>query len=324
MGDNPNWNRFLLHAYRSQATIMKVGDNHDRDGFRAFRKYLTGIAYRMLGSFAEAEDIVQEAYLRWHKVDHSTVVDPKSFLARITTRLCLDVLKSARMRRETYVGPWLPEPLIEGLVTENSPEEDLAGDLSVAMMLALERLSPLERAAFLLHDIFEMGFPAVAETIGRSEESARQLAARARKNLRSSRPRYKVDEAEENAITKAFFVASRTGDLASLSKLLAENVVFHSDGGGKRTAATNILEGIARVAQFIAGYGQKGFAQYGLPPVRFTHVNNLPGFATIEADGLPQTMSFEIEDGKITAIYVMRNPDKLKHVTAEWIRQGTQ
>ncbi|MGE0238615.1 MAG: sigma-70 family RNA polymerase sigma factor [Parvibaculaceae bacterium] len=292
--------------------------------FETYRKYLTGIAYRMLGSYAEAEDVVQDVYLRWHKVDHGTVIDPKAFLARITTRLCLDILKSARMRRETYVGQWLPEPLIEGLVDESSPEEELAGDLSVAMMLALERLSPLERAAFLLHDIFEMGFPAVAETIGRSEESARQLAARARKNLRSGRPRYKVNEAEETAVTRAFFTASRTGDLAGLSKLLADNVVFHADGGGKRTAATNVLEGIARVTQFIAGYGQKLFPLHGLPPVRFTRVNNMPGFATIEADGLPQTMSFEIGGGKITAIYVMRNPDKLKHVTAEWIRQGAQ
>jgi RNA polymerase sigma-70 factor (ECF subfamily) len=288
--------------------------------FESYRKYLAGIAYRMLGSYAEAEDVVQEAYLRWHKVDHSTVVDPKSFLARITTRLCLDILKSARMRRETYVGQWLPEPLIEGLVDESSPEEELAGDLSVAMMLALERLSPLERATFLLHDIFEMGFPAIAETIGRSEESARQLAARARKNLRAQRPRYKVDAEEQSAITQAFFTAAHTGDLAGLSKLLAENVVLHSDGGGKRAAAPRILAGPMRVAKFIAGYGKKGFAQYGLPPVRFTHVNSMPGFATIEADGLPQTMSFEIEDGKITAIYVMRNPDKLKHVTTEWVR----
>lgn len=292
--------------------------------FEPCRKYLAGIAYRMLGSYAEAEDVVQDVYLRWHEVDHGTVVDAKSFLARITTRLCLDILKSARMRRETYVGQWLPEPLIAGLVDESSPEEDLAGDLSVAMMLALERLSPLERAAFLLHDIFEMGFPAVAETIGRSEESARQLAARARKNLRSDRPRYKVNEAEESAITQAFFTASRTGDVNGLSKLLADNVVFHADGGGKRAAATNILDGIARVVQFIAGHGQKLFPLYGLPPVRFTRINNMPGFATLEADGLPQTMSFDIEDGKITAIYVMRNPDKLKPVTPEWIRQGKQ
>jgi RNA polymerase sigma-70 factor (ECF subfamily) len=296
----------------------------DEKTFEPHRRYLTGIAYRMLGSYAEAEDVVQDVYLRWHRADTSAVVDPKAFLARITTRLCLDVLKSARMRRETYVGPWLPEPLIEGLVDPGSPEEDLAGDLSVAMLLALERLSPLERAAFLLHDIFEMGFPAVAETIGRSEDSARQLAARARKNLRSSRPRYKVDEKEESAITEAFYTASRTGDLIGLTKLLAEDVVFQSDGGGKRTAATRILEGIDQVAQFIAGYGRKGFEHFGMPPVRFVHINNMPGFATIEVDGLPQTTSFEIEKGKITAIYVMRNPDKLKHVTGEWIRQGEQ
>ena len=290
--------------------------------FEPYRKYLTGIAYRMLGSYAEAEDVVQDVYLRWHKVDHGTVIDPKSFLARTTTRLCLDVLKSARIRRETYVGQWLPEPLLEGLVDQSSVAEDLAGDLSVAMMLALERLSPLERAAFLLHDIFEMGFPAVAETIGRSEESARQLAARARKNLRSSRPRYKVNEAEEGAIAEAFFTASRTGDLSGLSQLLAADVIFHADGGGKRPAAVNVLHGISQVAQFIADFGHKGFMQHGLPPVRFTRVNNMPGIATIEADGVPQTMSLEIRDGRIAAIYVMRNPDKLKHVTVEWIRNG--
>jgi RNA polymerase sigma-70 factor (ECF subfamily) len=301
---------------------LKVEAAMAQSDFEPHRRYLTGLAYRMLGSYAEAEDVVQEAYLRWHRAERDTVIDPKSFLARIVTRLCLDVLKSARMRRETYVGQWLPEPLIEGLVDESSPEEELAGDLSVAMMLALERLSPLERAAFLLHDIFEMGFPAVAETIGRSEESARQLATRARKNLRSSRPRYKVDEAEESAITQAFFTASRTGDMASLSKLLAEDVIFHADGGGKRTVATNILEGIRRVAQFIGGYGKKGFPLFGFPPVRFTRFNGMPGFATIEHDGLPQIMSLEIQDGKITAIYVMRNPDKLRHITAEWVQTG--
>ena len=294
----------------------------DDTEFEPHRKYLTGVAYRMLGSYAEAEDVVQDVYLRWHRTDRSAVVDARSFLARVTTRLCLDVLKSARMRRETYVGPWLPEPLIEGLADPSSPEEELAGDLSVAMMLALERLSPLERAAFLLHDIFEMGFPAVAETIGRSEESARQLAARARRNLRSGRPRYQVDAEEEAAITKAFYTASRTGDLIGLTKLLAENVVFQSDGGGKRSAAAKILEGIDQVAQFIAGYGRKGFEHSGLPPVRFAQINHMPGFATIEVDGLPQTTSFEIEDGRITAIYVMRNPDKLKHVTPEWVRNG--
>jgi len=290
--------------------------------FEAHRKYLTGIAYRMLGSYAEAEDVVQDVYLRWHRTDHGDVVDPKAFLARITSRLCLDVLKSARRRRETYVGPWLPEPLIEGLVDESTPAEELAGDLSVAMMLALERLSPLERAAFLLHDIFEMGFPAVAETIGRSEESARQLASRARKNLRSARPRYKVDAEEEGAITRAFYDAAYRGDLAGLSKLLAEDVEFQSDGGGIRPAATKILAGIMQVAKFIAGYGQKTFAGHGMSPVRFARINGMPGFATIEADGLPQTMSFEVKDGKVTGIYVIRNPEKLKHVTAEWIREG--
>jgi RNA polymerase sigma-70 factor (ECF subfamily) len=292
--------------------------------FEAHRKYLTGIAYRMLGSYAEAEDVVQDVFLRWHRTDHRDVVDPKAFLARITSRLCLDVLKSARRRRETYVGPWLPEPLIEGLVDESSPAEELAGDLSMAMMLALERLSPLERAAFLLHDIFEMGFPAVAETIGRSEDSARQLASRARKNLRSGRPRYKVDPQEEGAITRAFYDAAYKGDLGALSKLLAEDVEFQSDGGGIRPAATKILSGIRQVAKFIAGYGQKTFAGQGMSPVRFARINGMPGFATLEADGLPQTMSFEIKDGKVTGIYVIRNPEKLRHVTADWIRSAGQ
>ncbi|QIG50753.1 sigma-70 family RNA polymerase sigma factor [Nordella sp. HKS 07] len=292
--------------------------------FETHRKYLTGLAYRMLGSYAEAEDVVQDVYLRWHRTDQREVVEPRAFLTRVTSRLCLDVLKSARRRRETYVGPWLPEPLIEGLVDESSPAEELAGDLSVAMMLALERLSPLERAAFLLHDIFEMGFPAVAETIGRSEESARQLASRARRNLRSGRPRYKVEAAEEGAITRAFHEAASRGDLAGLSKLLGDNVVLQSDGGGNRTAAVKILSGITQVAKFLTGYGLKTFASHGVMPVRFTRINGMPGFATIEADGLPQTMSFEITDGKVTGIYVVRNPEKLKHITAEWIRDDAK
>jgi RNA polymerase sigma-70 factor (ECF subfamily) len=290
--------------------------------FEAHRSALQGLAYRMLGSVAEAEDMVQTAWLRWQKLDHSTVRDANALLRRIVTRLCLDELKSARRRREQYVGPWLPEPLVEGLAQDVDPIEDVAEDLSVAMMLALERLSPLERAAFLLHDIFEIGFPEVAATLDRSEENCRQLSARARRHMNAARPRYRPKQDESAAIVRAFFTAARSGDVTGLSRLLAEDVKLRSDGGGKRIAASNILAGTERVSRYLAGFGRKALRRgHGLPPVRYTRINGLPGFVTLEMDGLPQTTALEIADGKVHAVYIVRNPEKLSHLPETWIKQ---
>lgn len=276
--------------------------------FALLRPRLTRIAYRMLGSVAEAEDIVQDAYLRWHGADRSAVTDPKAFLSKTVTRLCLDHLKSARVKRETYIGPWVPEPMIE------TNEADEADDITLTLMMALERLSPLERAAFLLHDVFGQGFDQVAQAIERDPAACRQLASRARAHVRAAKPRFPVSPAEGADIAKAFFDASRSGEVGPLQALLAKDVTLYSDGGGKRLAALNPIYGDLNVARFIAGVTRK--ASEAQLNWRQEVVDGLPGVVVIENGEVQQTMAFEIDDGKITAIYVVRNPDKLRHVSA--------
>ncbi len=272
--------------------------------FDPLRPRLIRVAYRMLGSVADAEDIVQEAFIRWMKADRAEVREPEAFLRRTVTRLCLDQLKSARHQRETYIGPWLPDPIVE----EAAEEEDV----TLPLMLALERLSPLERAAFLLHDVFGLGFDEVAASIDRDEAACRQLAARARQHVREERPRYQVEKKRGLEIAHAFFAASRHGDMGALTAMLAADVSFHADGGGKRSAAKKSIIGFEAVMKLNKALAAI-FGQYGSELVRFCVINGLPGFITREADGM-QTTALDIEDGKITAIYVTRNPDKLRHL----------
>jgi RNA polymerase sigma-70 factor (ECF subfamily) len=272
--------------------------------FDPLRPLLTRLAYRMLGSVADAEDVVQDAFLRWLAADRGEVREPAAFLRRTVTRLCLDELKSARHNRETYIGPWLPDPLVE------EEEED---DVTLPLMLALERLSPLERAAFLLHDVFGVGFDEVATTIGRDAAATRQLAARARTHVREARPRYKLEKEQGLEIANAFFAASRSGDMGALGALLAADVGMWSDGGGKRPAALTPVLGFDIVMKLHRSLAVL-FGKYGSTLVHAGMINGLPGFVTREADGELQTTALEIEDGKVTAIYVMRNPDKLRHV----------
>lgn len=276
--------------------------------FDPLRPKLIRVAYRMLGSVAEAEDVVQDAFLRWFDTDRTVVREPEAFLRRIVTRLSLDVLKSARRKRETYVGPWLPEPILEA-------ESDEIEDVTLPLMLALERLSPLERAAFLLHDVFGVGFDEVAETIGRDQASCRQLASRARSHVRAGRPRYQISRERGREIAEAFFTASRAGDLATLRSLLAEDVTVHSDGGGKRPAAMAPIIGLAEVLEaytMLAGI----FARHPSRLIRFGVINGLPGMVTEEADATLQTTALEIVNDKVVGIYVVRNPDKLGHLEA--------
>ena len=252
---------------------------------------------------ADAEDVLQEAYLRWAAADRAAVDVPAAYLRRVVTRLCLDHLKSARVRRETYTGPWLPEPVVE---------EEPVEDVTLPLLLALERLSPLERAAFLLHDVFGESFDAIAQSIGRDPAACRQLASRARANVRMERPRYTVDRAHGMAIADAFFQASRGEGLANLGALLAADVRFHSDGGGKRPAVSRVLEGALEVLRAHQALERLRRAPSTL--VRYGFVNGLPGFVTREPDGILQTTALLIEDGLIRAIYVTRNPDKLRHL----------
>lgn len=287
--------------------VDALAGGHD---FEAHRRYLTGLAYRMLGSVAEAEDVVQDAYLRWHGADREVVADIRGYLARIVTRLCLDHLKSARVRREHYVGPWLPEPVLDDapFAAEDSPH-----DLSMTLMLALERLSPLERAAFLLHDVFDVDFPEVAEALGRTEAACRQLASRARTHVRESRPRFAVSASDGARLAEAFVTAARSGDAEGLTRILAEGAVLHSDGGGKHRAALRPILGRDKISRFFVGIARKqaSFEGFGFTAAQ---INGQPGFVIEEPGGGLQTLSFEIHNGQIAAVYVVSNPDKLKHL----------
>ncbi|HWK68797.1 MAG TPA: sigma-70 family RNA polymerase sigma factor [Rhizobiaceae bacterium] len=275
--------------------------------FDPLRPRLTRIAYRMLGSVADAEDVVQDAFIRWLGTDREAVREPEAFLRRVVTRLCLDQLKSARRRRETYVGPWLPEPVIE------TDQDGIDDDITLPLMMALERLSPLERAAFLLHDVFGAGFEEVAETIGREPAACRQLASRARAHIRAARPRFHVPREQGLKIAAAFFAASRGGEMGQLRSLLATDVTVYADGGGKATAAPEPVVGYEKVIELHVLLSRV-FAKNMSRILRYAFIDGLPGFVTIEPGGVVQTTALQIENGKITAIYVMRNPDKLRHI----------
>jgi RNA polymerase sigma-70 factor (ECF subfamily) len=260
----------------------------------------------MLGSVADAEDVVQDAFLRWLDVDRNAVREPGAFLRRIVTRLCLDRLKSARRGRETYVGTWLPEPIVES-------GEDELDDVTLPLLMALERLSPLERAAFLLHDVFGLDFEEVAATIGREPATCRQLASRARTHVRADRPRYPVPRERGLEIAEAFFAASRNGEMERLRTLLAADVTVYADGGGKVSAHTAPVAGLDEVMRLFATFAS-AFAASRSQLVRFGFINGLPGFITIERGDILQTTALEIEDGRIVAVYAVRNPDKLRHM----------
>lgn len=285
------------------------------DLFETHRRFLTRLAYRMLGSVSDAEDIVQEAWLRWRDAPRTEVEAPRAYLARTVTRLCLDQMKSARSKREFYVGAWLPEPLVEELGAAET-DADTRLDAPIALMLALERLSPLERAAFLLHDVFELDFAEIARTIDRSESACRQLAKRAREHVRIDMPpRNKIDPAEAKRFVEAFFKAAHKADTSDLQTLLAQDVAFHSDGGGKVLAIANVLHGIDRVQRFFAGIARKVISQQKATTVyRPVMINGLPGYLSLERGETLQATALDIRDGLVHAIYIVRNPDKLRHI----------
>lgn len=274
-----------------------------QESFDPLRPKLMRVAYHMLGSVPDAEDVVQEAFIRWMKADRDEVREPEAFLCRTVTRLCLDLLKSAHRQRETYIGPWLPDPMVEEEVE----------DVTLPLMLVLERLSPLERAAFLLHDVFGLEFKEIAEVIQRDAAACRQLATRARVHVRKSRPRFKVEKERGLALAEAFFQASRNGDVRALGALLTADVSAYADSGGKRPAVTEPVAGrdaVLALFDRVAAY----LREHPSTLIRMAFVNGLPGFVTREADGELQTTALLIEDGRIAAIYVMRNPDKLRHL----------
>ncbi|UTY60085.1 RNA polymerase sigma factor SigJ [Massilia sp. erpn] len=285
--------------------------------FQPHTRYMKALAYRMLGSRAEAEDVVQEAWLRWHGAQRTVVENPRAFLARTVTHLCLDQIKSAQVRREVYIGTWLPEPLVDAMEEyQPGPEaaHELAHDLSFAFMLALERLSPLERAAFLLHDIFGQSFAEIAATLERSEAACRQLAARARGKLQQQDRKASRAPQEGERLAAAFAAAVRDGDIDALSSVLAADARFFSDGGGKVEAVPHILFGRELVAKVILGFSRQRPEGMQLRPAT---VNGLPGFVLLQAGRVIQTLALQAGTaGEIESIYITRNPDKLQQVAA--------
>jgi RNA polymerase sigma-70 factor, ECF subfamily len=276
----------------------------------AARRHGFGVAYRMLGSVTEAEDVAQEAVLRLARADEP-IDEPAAWITTAATRLSIDVLRSARVRRETYVGPWLPEPLIDDAAADGA---ELADSLSQAFLVMLERLTPLERAAFLLRDVFDYSYPEIARIVVRSEPAARQLVARARKHLGAGRPRFDADERLRDRLLERFLAAAEEGDLEGLEALLAEDAILYSDGGGKAIAARRPICGAERIARFMARVTRKQH-RLGLLARRLVRVNGQPGSILRAPDGAVfSVLSVDVADGRIQTIRVVRNPDKLAHL----------
>jgi RNA polymerase sigma-70 factor (TIGR02957 family) len=280
------------------------------------------IAYRMLGSVAEAEDVVQEALLRLHGAleGGERIESPRAYVATVATRLSIDVLRSARVRRETYVGEWLPEPLVTDPSADPAREAEMSDSLSLAFLVLLERLSPEQRAAFLLHDVFGYGYGEVAEIVGKSEDNARQLAARARRHIDEGRPRFEASREQRDELARRFFAAAREGEVEALQQLLADDVVLHGDGGGRVPALGRAVHGARRVAQTLGAWSKQGARIPGIS-FRLVEVNGQPGALSFDGDGnIINVMALDIADGRVQGIRSMVNPDKLRHLgpTGNW------
>jgi RNA polymerase sigma-70 factor, ECF subfamily len=271
--------------------------------YETLRPLAFSIAYRMLGSVAEAEDVVQEGLLRLHRAD--AVEHPKAFVATVVTRLSIDELRSARARRETYVGQWLPEPI----VTDSRPDDE---SVTMALLITLESLTPVERAVFLLHDVFDYGYDEIAEIVGKSRENCRQLALRARRHVEARRGRFEASREQRQKLAARFFEAVRDGDLDGLVTLLAEDAVAVGDGGGKAAARATPLRGGAKVARFMLGLARLG--ERRAYTYEFTELNGEPGAVIREDGAVIGTMVIEVRGDEITAIHSVVNPDKLRHL----------
>jgi RNA polymerase sigma-70 factor, ECF subfamily len=276
------------------------------------RPLLFSISYRMLGSVMEAEDVVQEAFLRWQQAPEGEVRSPSAYLWTVVTRLCIDRLRSARVRRERYVGPWLPEPLLVEQAPEVTGTADLDESLSMAFLVLLESLTPVERAVFLLREVFGYEYAEIASLVGKSEANCRQISRRARQSVAARRPRFESSPEQEERLIDGFLKASLGGDMGALLELLSEDAILYSDGGGKTRAALNPIYGADNVARFLAGILGK------IPPgftVRKTRVNGRPGIVGYFGDGSPQSVvTFEVSDGSVDTIRLVVNPEKLANV----------
>lgn len=293
----------------------------DQLAFQQYRTLLFSVAYRILGTAVDAEDVVQDAWLKWSAADRSRVADPKAYLTRIVSNLSMELLRSTRRRRETYVGPWLPEPVLTGPATADGAAA--ADSVSVALLVVLETLSPLERAVFVLKEVFAFSYAEIAEAVERAEPAVRQAAHRAREHVRARRPRFTTDRAVQRDVAERFFAAATGGHINALMELLSPDVTLWTDGGGKVRQALKPVVGLKSVAGWFAALGTASYQ--GVEPhemrAEFTSINGGPGVVFHAPDRVLATMSFDFDpEGRISAIHNVANPDKLRAVT-EGIRR---
>jgi RNA polymerase sigma-70 factor (ECF subfamily) len=284
--------------------------------FNELRPSAFAIAYRMLGSVSEAEDVVQEGFLRLHRARESGewIQSPRAYLSTVVSRLSLDHLRSAAVRRETYVGEWLPEPLVASADDDPARKAEMADSLSLAFLVLLESLSPEQRAAFLLREVFDEPYDRIAAIVGTSEQNARQLATRARRHVDKRRPRFEASREQHEELATCFFAAAEAGDLQRLEKLLAHDVVFRGDGGGKAPAAARAVHGRVKVARLLIA-GLRVLARFGGVTTRREEVNGQPGALFLDRDGgLISVAILDIADGQIQGVSAIANPDKLRHL----------
>jgi RNA polymerase sigma-70 factor (ECF subfamily) len=284
--------------------------------FDRLRPSAFAIAYRMLGSVSEAEDVVQEGFLRLHRAREGgeRIESPRAYLSTVVSRLALDQLRSARARRETYVGEWLPEPLLASAEDDPASRAEMADSLSLAFLVLLESLSPEQRAAFLLREVFDEPYDRIAAIVGTSEQNARQLAARARHHVAEGRPRFEATREERDRLAARFFAAAEEGDLEQLEELLADDVVLHGDGGGKAPAITRAVHGRVKVARAL-GAGARAAARVGGFTWQREEINRQPGALILDREGkLLSVMILDIAEGQIQSVSAIVNPDKLQHL----------
>lgn len=285
--------------------------------FEQHRSLLLGVAYRMLSSHADAEDIVQDCYLRWERADREEIRSPRSWLTTVCSRLCLDRLKSARARREQYVGDWLPEPLVERDLSPSRAAQ-IDESVSTALLLILEQLSPSERAAFLLHDVFQFTFEEVAEILGKTGSSCRKLAQRARDRVAAGKPRFAPDPATHHDLVHAFWQAADEGDTNRLQQLLSGEAFLRSDGGGIVPAVSRTLEGAETIARFFVGIARAAKKSGAQISSKTCWINGSPGLLLYQDDQLATALSFTVgDDGKIHSLFAQRNPEKLRLIASQ-------
>ncbi|MGW1535785.1 RNA polymerase sigma-70 factor [Streptomyces aureus] len=288
----------------------------DQLTFQEYRTLLFSVAYRLLGTAADAEDVVQDAWLKWSAADRSQVADPKAYLARIVSNLAMERLRSTRHQRETYVGPWLPEPILTG--PDVADTAAAADAVSMALLVVLETLSPLERAVFVLREAFAFSYAEIGEAVERSEEAVRQAAHRAREHVQARRPRYPADPVRRRDVTERFFAASTGGDINTLMELLSPDVTLWTDGGGKVQQALKPVTGPQTVARWFAALGTQTYQgiDFGQMKAELTWINASPGIVFRGPDRVIATLTFDFDpQGRITTIHNVANPDKLHAVT---------